>query len=255
MIPALIVLAFFTAVIVMIKLRSFRENREAGESSENLRDVAERLKVKPKIDEHVLTFNRGGFPAAISIHPGARLNVEVSFQLTGHDPGWLSVSSLGFKRAFLESFGFRDIQVGETAFDERFEIWGRDEYYVGRKLTAPLRELLNQMDRRWDFLAQFTPERLSVRARLEDIDSYQIESIAGVAFQFLDLLDLKVPGEVIVAVVQEKLGEDTRCPVCGTPLSKGSIVRCAKCRSAHHADCWQFNGLCATFACGSQMRG
>ena len=81
-------------------------------------------------------------------------------------------------------------------------------------------------------------------------DRFQIETLAGMAYQLLDLFDPRSPKDLVISKVQETLSEETRCPVCGTPLSRGSVVRCSKCRSAHHADCWKFNGLCATFACG-----
>jgi predicted RNA-binding Zn-ribbon protein involved in translation (DUF1610 family) len=39
------------------------------------------------------------------------------------------------------------------------------------------------------------------------------------------------------------------CPVCGHALGEDA-VRCAKCRTPHHKDCWEYLGACATYACG-----
>ncbi len=39
------------------------------------------------------------------------------------------------------------------------------------------------------------------------------------------------------------------CPVCADSLH-GASVRCAKCQAPHHRECWDYVGVCATFACG-----
>ena len=40
------------------------------------------------------------------------------------------------------------------------------------------------------------------------------------------------------------------CPVCAVAIS-GESVRCSRCDSHHHLECWEYNGSCATFGCGS----
>lgn len=256
MIPALV--AFFVLILGVLVIHSacqFAAVRARQRAKEWLLVLARRLSFPERLDGGLmLKFERRGFPAAVSVHLGARLNVEVSFRLTGEDEGWLSVSSMGLKRALLEQFGLKDFQVGDPAFDDRFEVWGRDEAFVRRKLHPEIWGLLSQVDRRWDFVLRLTQDRLSLRSRIAPLDRYQMETLTGVAFQILDLLDLRSPADFVFSKVQEKLSDDTRCPVCGTPLSRGSIVRCSKCRAAHHTDCWQFNGLCATFACGGREK-
>jgi len=254
MIPALIVL--LTAVILLAGfwLRARRRRAAADDARRILLSVAGRMMLPERLDGGgALKFERRGFPAAMSVHVGARLNVEVSFRLQGEVPGWITVSSLGLKRALLEQIGLRDVQVGEAEFDRRLEVWGSDQEDIRMRLVPAIRNMLLQVDRRWDFMWRLTPDQFVLRARIDPLDRYQVETMSGIAFQILDLLDLHSPSDFVVSKLQEKLGEDTRCPVCGTPLSKGAIVRCSKCRAAHHADCWDFNGLCATFACGSQV--
>jgi len=242
---------------VTLHIAWFRSlSRRCGEkrAREVLLELAPRLAIPARVDgDASLRFERRGFPTAISVHVGARLNVEASFRLTGEEKGWLTVSSLGLKRAFLDQIGIKDLQVGDQEFDDRLEVWGEHEDRVRERLRPTIRALLLQVDRRWDFLLRFSPEQLSIRAHVEPLDRFQVETLVGIAYQILDLLDPRSPGDIVVSKVQEVLNEETRCPVCGTPLSKGFVVRCAKCRSAHHADCWKFNGLCATFACGSQI--
>ena len=44
-----------------------------------------------------------------------------------------------------------------------------------------------------------------------------------------------------------------RCQVCYSGVSADTGVVCRRCRTPHHSDCWQFNGGCATFACGEKL--
>jgi hypothetical protein len=253
MIPALVVLFIIAAVLGGIWIRRRSRERETKQARDVLLALAPRLSIPGRLTGESLRFQRHGFPAAVSVHVGARLNIEISFQLTDQEEGWLTVSSLGLKRAFLDQLGLKDLQVGDAEFDSRFEVWGLDEDHVRRRLLPALRGLLLQADRRWDFLLRLTPQQLSMRARVDPLERFQVETLAGLAYQVLDILDLRSPGDFVLAKVQEKLTDETRCPVCGAALSRGSVVRCSRCRAAHHADCWQFNGLCATFACGSQL--
>ena len=251
-----LVIGLFLAAVVLHTLwfRSLSRRRGEKRAREVLLDLAPRFSIPDRLNgEPSLRFDRRGFPSAISIHVGARLNVEISFRLTGEEKGWLTVSSIGLKRAFLDQLGIKDLQVGDKEFDDRLEVWGEDEDLVRDRLRPTIRGLLLQVDRRWDFLLRFSPEQLSIRAHVEPLERFQVETLVGIAFQVLDLLDLRSPADMVLSKVQEVLDDETRCPVCGTPLSRGALVRCAKCRSAHHADCWTFNGLCATFACGSRI--
>lgn len=50
------------------------------------------------------------------------------------------------------------------------------------------------------------------------------------------------------AVDEERVGKT--CPYCRFPLKVGEqMTVCPACQVAHHADCWQENGGCTTYAC------
>ena len=247
--PVLLLLVSFAVLAVR---RYHRLERERARQV--LIDLAPKLSLPERVDPGpCLRFERHGFPAVIRIHPRTRLNTEVSFKLAEEKIEWITVSSLGFRRAVLEQVGLRDVQVGDPEFDERLEVWGSDQEDLRLRLRPGIRTLLLQVDRRWDFLWRLTPDQVVLRARISPLERYQVETLAGIAFQILDILGLSSPADFVLTKVEERLDEETRCPVCGSPLSRGRLVRCAQCRAAHHADCWQFNGLCATFACGSQV--
>jgi len=42
-----------------------------------------------------------------------------------------------------------------------------------------------------------------------------------------------------------------RCEVCREALGATTAVRCARCETPHHQDCWEFVGRCSVYACGS----
>jgi hypothetical protein len=73
------------------------------------------------------------------------------------------------------------------------------------------------------------------------------------AFRMIDL----IPGvgqacRVEVIGVTNEVAADTACQVCGSTLASGAIVRCAKCSTPHHEECWQYARKCSTFGCASQ---
>ena len=56
----------------------------------------------------------------------------------------------------------------------------------------------------------------------------------------------------IVEIKQSQDGDETSfCQVCGQSLDE-NIIRCTKCHTAHHFDCWHYVGNCSTYGCGSK---
>ena len=43
-----------------------------------------------------------------------------------------------------------------------------------------------------------------------------------------------------------------KCLVCGDPIQPGNLVGCGSCDTPHHRDCFEYNGHCAVYACGSK---
>jgi hypothetical protein len=42
---------------------------------------------------------------------------------------------------------------------------------------------------------------------------------------------------------------ETTCGVCGDHLGDESTVRCSRCDTLSHRDCWDYVGGCSTYAC------
>ena len=56
----------------------------------------------------------------------------------------------------------------------------------------------------------------------------------------------------LIEVLEVKLPEEiARCLVCGERILLDRI-ECRRCDTAHHKDCWDYNGRCSTYACGER---
>jgi hypothetical protein len=61
------------------------------------------------------------------------------------------------------------------------------------------------------------------------------------------------------AIVFEKpdgpqLTDRQACPICGELVS-GDGCRCQACGTAHHIECWNYNGRCAVYGCAANLAG
>lgn len=70
--------------------------------------------------------------------------------------------------------------------------------------------------------------------------------------EFSDDLDLLEDPEAFLLLGQGT-GEGGECPVCGDALgSPAAQVRCERCGTGHHPECWSYAGQCSVFGCGGE---
>lgn len=64
----------------------------------------------------------------------------------------------------------------------------------------------------------------------------------------------QAPADEAMAIVtaEQKPAEPGVCQVCGEVIA-GQEVRCSRCHSPHHLECWNYNGECSIYACGSKQ--
>jgi hypothetical protein len=55
-----------------------------------------------------------------------------------------------------------------------------------------------------------------------------------------------------VVVLEVKELAPARCLTCREGLS-GDVVRCGRCRTPHHRDCFRYIGTCSVYACGGKQ--
>jgi hypothetical protein len=193
-----------------------------------------------------LVFERRSLPARV-IFSGVDTDILVD---TGElAPASLTVVTAGLWHDLKGLFGRRDFEVGDPEFDRTFELSTSEEGFARKVLTEAVRGVLWSL--RLEFVWRFSRSGFLLRVRALPRTASDLDRWLVAAFQLLDALPgIDGVGQVRLAAVQERLDEEASCQVCGTALAAGAVVRCAKCRTPHHRDCWEFNGRCSTFACG-----
>ena len=136
-------------------------------------------------------------------------------------------------------------------------------HYSGRMSTY-LSHVLERFSN-WDGMAYGVPSQNSgfaglLAAGFERMVFPPLQLVAPSYIQILPegkAVDALPPGAEIetthlVQISSEPSDEATeaRCQVCGTSID-GAHVRCTRCDTPHHVDCWEFNEGCSTYGCGN----
>lgn len=178
---------------------------------------------------------------------------RVTVDLKSASPGMLLIFEDSVRSTLPKLFGAQDIRVGDPQFDHKYVIQANPES-VATKIFRP--------DRRADVIASvmhleslphatvhLTRDSLTVRARGYLYREAELWALARTALNFTRfVLDLAPLTGVSWVEVSNQGGE---CQICGSPfhLDHG-VIRCSRCRTPHHLECWKYNGRCSTFACG-----
>jgi hypothetical protein len=155
--------------------------------------------------------------------------------------------------------GLMRVTTGESDFDRRMRVLGSDAAIVRTILDAPTRRAIIDLQ---ELLANghvhlsASSSRVFLRKRGVIRDLPDVSLFARLADSVYDRLLLVWEREIGIEILDEPAapdGEAPKCQVCSHPIAPESRVRCRRCRTPHHPDCWEFNGGCATFACGEKQ--
>jgi hypothetical protein len=141
---------------------------------------------------------------------------------------------MGRRRWELERRGDRLSLVGEGPFGRRREEWRVQE--IQDVQVAPSGWTVNDVPL-LELRIALTQGR-TVRL-LRGRDEAELRWVAG-------LLRGEAGEAVEAAEVAHRSGGT--CQVCGSEL-RDRVVYCARCRTAHHEECWSYAGQCSTFGC------
>jgi len=132
--------------------------------------------------------------------------------------------------------------------DLRFRFFTNDPAWAEQLLSRGLYEKLVDLA---DWMEVPIRLQLTLGHLMVEVDRILYPQGVQGLVDFLEFL-LTLLGETPMTILESE--EDTTqgtCQVCGSSLGE-PVVRCARCRTAHHADCWEYLGGCATFGCGSR---
>ena len=88
---------------------------------------------------------------------------------------------------------------------------------------------------------------LRIRERIDDVSVGL--AMVRTAEDFVRLLfDLDVVADPGIQWGESRERMTGRCPICTTVLRE-PLVRCGRCQSPHHQECWEYLGRCATYGC------
>jgi hypothetical protein len=168
--------------------------------------------------------------------------------------------------AVAKMFGMQDLSLGHPDLDRRLIVQAsdQDEYArcLERGLGGALADLLRLSNETSIAHVSFVRGRLVVqRSRtLMRNDQLEVKAVREMHDVTLQLAAAITGLDVAVLLRGEAVGEVTvlppvpegaACLVCGGAIDLAPVV-CKRCETPHHRDCWDYNGACALYACGSR---
>ncbi|HTF56896.1 MAG TPA: RING finger protein [Planctomycetota bacterium] len=183
---------------------------------------------------------------AYAVPPEWRHRIEIAPAL----PGELEVSQI---------HGLVRITTGDAAFDRHLRVEADDPRAAQtildpgtRRALEDLRELLaNGHIHLSTSSGRIVLQKRGILAEQPELSLYA--ALCDSIYDRICLVWQRENGIEILEDASPAPAVDPKCQVCSHAIPMGNRVQCRRCRTAHHADCWEFNGGCATFACGEKV--
>jgi len=249
----------------------------------NLRAVARRFGgtlTRGFLSNPVIRLNVDGTPAELTWHAGGGadrppwMQIPLSprrsrsrhvhddlpwtrMRFLGTPPLLLRIVPEGLFASLRKAFGSEDLQTGDPAFDGRFLVQGSPAARALEALDGKTRRRLLHLDRIGTPLLQKGGVSLDAGPAGVTFFSYLClaedrEELALFIRQSIEIycrLRAIAPAEARPAAKEEAAAG--HCPVCGGAVD-ATARSCGECSAAHHRDCWQYFGGCAT--CGASPK-
>jgi len=248
---------YVLSCVVLIMAGIWSWKRKEGPRRERLRRAAaERLGAA--FQDGAIVMEVGGRGARVDF---VEAGVErppctcVSVDLRGLSPGALRVVPRDAPGT-LRLFGILLVpgsKPNAAEFDGSYESHATPPSLLESLLWGPRREWVIQTFRSLERIAEpaleISRERLLLRVGRDLEDERSIRQLVTVAQVLFEHIADTAPAGV--AWMEAGAVPGARCGVCMTEMA--ASVACARCRAPHHRECWEFTGLCSTFACGSKL--
>ncbi len=206
----------------------------------------------------VLRFRWDGIDANLRSYPGGSLappHTRIHFAWRPPAPMWLEPERGPHRRTPARA-RVRDIRIGDRDFDRMFLIHGPSEEWIRTALDEHARLALLNLARHHRDAEWVTSLNLQGGASgvsLQVADDLVAEGPAALrlflehAMVVLEVFRTRSSAGLEVVTREEVVSCGT-CPVCGDPITE-PVSQCTDCRTPHHADCWEYFGGCAIYAC------
>ena len=150
-----------------------------------------------------------------------------------------------------------DLKVGDPRFDELFLIEADPAEFASRALTEKTRGAFHALRSALIRHSVHAGIHLALGGRNllltlpHTIDGRILGPAVDVVISIADSFLVEgEPGRALADAMQIMIATGT-CLVCGMGM-EAETVRCAKCRTPHHKDCFAYFGRCAVFGCASR---
>lgn len=118
-------------------------------------------------------------------------------------------------------------------------------------LSDPVRQVVRDLQEiGGPYTAIVIDQHLRVSGRPGN-DAKSLTRFAILCLQLAQHAKLFVEQSSAVRVLEAGTVSGGVCQVCGAELG-GQRVNCSRCSTPHHADCWEYAGVCSTYGCGSK---
>lgn len=246
-----------TAIGVAVWVSRRKRNRPF--TPEEIRAIADRLMKtyggeRRSVDGVPMLFlDRAGYEAAVELN--WRRGVTIHVRPKGAFTGRLRLAPENFSSVASKVVMGEDHRTGDSAFDDDWLIFSDPPGYLAEAVQRGLVGIIRTVGLYGKPLLTVSPESMLFRFQPFSTALNKRPEIFDRAvdwgMRLADFLPKLETDKVRVEEVRQTSEmADTECQVCGTAL-EGKVVRCTRCATLHHEDCWHFNGQCATFACGS----
>ena len=162
------------------------------------------------------------------------------------------VSTMPPKNRNWGASSMQQVLMEDPHFQSDFYVSGNDPQLVKRLLTTGVRwqiELLRRHMNNNDVQITLNRGSLTVSKPGFIKEYVALEDFLRYALELFDQLMLvNAEGIEFVNANQAAVVDDVKCPICSEEIRQSMVV-CARCKTPHCQDCWQYNGQCATFAC------
>ena len=214
----------------------------------------------------VLTFDAPTGPARIELKLGYKPRVYrlppeehkrwtlpngTSFSAPLESSRTLKIFPQRFWHAVPKLFGYQDVHIGDDAFDREFVVKSNQQGFAREFVGRDMRTVLTRLRALGGgaFLMDLTLRSLIIRKdaclqKEEELRAFS-EGCLAVLERFATVAGISRGVEMESVKVDAAGGI---CQVCGTQMEEQ--VRCARCDTPHHRECWEYMGACSTFACG-----
>jgi hypothetical protein len=162
-------------------------------------------------------------------------------------------------RIFSNHYGVRktgkrpSVRLNDAEWDRQFTVESNDPSFARSLLSGGVRSaiiMLSRIRRNGGVDIYFAGGTLTVH-KLMVLD--QPAELSAFVRHVMELYDqallAQTTGIECVNHIEAHVIEDAKCPICGDQIVD-DLVFCSKCKTPHHRECWNYNGKCATYACG-----